>query len=162
MIFPNHNRMYNCLVLHVQWLPNFTLNKRQRKQKGAIKNGQSDTLATLSRQDRERRQTTQKAQHRKLYSITSTKTPPPKKNTPVECIVYYLLGDHTHVVLQLHKECGFEVFDVWNLKYKYCGSVDNTDIFRHDYIDYFDPACVSHVNIFFSILLNIYTSVVQW
>ena len=41
------------------------------------------------------------------------------------------------------------MFDVWNLKYTYCGSVDNTKVFRHDYIDHFDPACVSHVNIFF-------------
>ena len=46
------------------------------------------------------------------------------------------------------KESGFEVFDLWNLRYIYCGSAGNTDLFRHDYIDHFDPACVSHVNIY--------------
>ncbi|XP_063420562.1 uncharacterized protein LOC134705775 [Mytilus trossulus] len=47
------------------------------------------------------------------------------------------------------KACGYEVFDVWNLKHVYCGSAGNTDIYRHGYIDNIDLTCVSYLEMRF-------------
>ncbi|XP_076090195.1 uncharacterized protein LOC143062367 [Mytilus galloprovincialis] len=47
------------------------------------------------------------------------------------------------------KECGYEVFDVWNLKHVYCGSAGNTEIYRHDYIDNINLTCVSYLEMRF-------------
>ncbi|XP_076090194.1 uncharacterized protein LOC143062366 [Mytilus galloprovincialis] len=58
-------------------------------------------------------------------------------------------GDTVHTVLKMLKECGYEVFDVWNLKHVYCGSAGSTYIYRHDYIDNIDLTCVSYMEMRF-------------
>ncbi|CAC5410979.1 KDM5 [Mytilus coruscus] len=58
-------------------------------------------------------------------------------------------GDTEHTVLQMTKECGYNVFDVWNLKHVYCGSAGSTDLYRHDYIDNIDLTCVSYLKMIF-------------
>ena len=58
---------------------------------------------------------------------------------------FFVTGAHVHTVLQMLKVSQYKVFDLWNLKLTHCGSAGSTNLYRHDYIDHLDPACVLSV-----------------